>query len=159
MGKHVEIPVGHGRVALVDEQDKHLVEGIEWFSFQAHRAWYAATKTNPRVYMHRLIMDAPQGMEVDHIDGDGLNNTRDNLRVCTHQQNLANQRHQLRDTHSRYKGVTFCLREKLWKAQIKANQQHINLGTFKNEDDAARAYNRAALQAWGEFARLNDVGE
>jgi hypothetical protein len=159
MTEHITISVHPGMKVLIDAADADLVASYCWYAFRVRRVWYVASDDKGyRIYLHRLLMNAPEGMEVDHINGDGLDNRRCNLRVCTHEQNLANQRHQLRATYSPYKGVTWCKRTKRWRAQIKAHQQHVNLGTFTNERDAAIAYNRAAREAWGEYARLNDVG-
>ena len=103
--------------------------------------------------MHRVILDAPAGMMCDHIDMNGLNNQRGNLRFATHSQNSCNRKHP--GGLSPFKGV-FPRNEK-WRAYIKTNQKMIHLGTFDTERDAAIAYNTAAIQYHGEFARLNTV--
>jgi len=101
--------------------------------------------------MHRLIMGNPQGMEVDHINGNGLDNRRCNLRVVTTSQNQANQH--ARRGRSSFKGV-FKQRSR-WRARIHVQQKGINLGSFLTEEEAARAYDAAALHYFGEHACLN----
>ena len=109
--------------------------------------------------MHREIMQAPDGVDVDHIDTSNLNNTRQNLRVCTHGQNTANRRKPAHKngTHSRFKGVTWHKSSERWVAQLRVNYRLVTIGYFKDEREAALAYNEAARKHFGEFARLNEV--
>lgn len=104
--------------------------------------------------MHREIMNAPKGMVVDHIDGNGLNNRKSNLRICTQAQNNLNSRPK-RNCSSRYKGVSFYKRDKIWQVQIFHNSRTIFLGRFDDEIEAALAYDRKAAELFGEFAYLN----
>jgi AP2 domain/HNH endonuclease len=109
--------------------------------------------------MHRLILGLPQYRElkidVDHINGDGLDNRRANLRIATRAQNLANSGS--RQGSSQYKGVSFCRQTGRWKAQITIGGQNHNLGRYSTEEEAAAVYNAAALEAWGEHAHLNVI--
>ena len=105
--------------------------------------------------MHNHILQAPLGLEVDHIDGNGLNNRRENLRLASHSQNLANQKRSRIGCSSKYRGVSWFKRTGIWIAQITVRYHHRGLGYFKDEKDAARAYDKAALEAFGEFAVLN----
>ena len=107
--------------------------------------------------MHRLILGAPLGADVDHRDGDGLNNTRSNLRLASRSQNMANVTRTVHGASSKYKGITFIARLRLhpWKAQITVGGQHIDLGRWATEEEAARAYDAAAVKYFGEFARTN----
>lgn len=150
-----------GKVALVDEADAPLLSAFTWHAVKVSKAgdFYAASNDgSDRIYMHRLIMGAGPGEEVDHRDGDGLNNMRTNLRLTTHALNLANQRPQ-QGRSSRFKGVSLCKRPKFgrvcWASYIKVNGRKRSLGHFDSEEDAARAYDAAALAEWGEHARLN----
>lgn len=153
-----EIPLTLGKIAIVDDEDYLLVAGGE--AWRAHRGnqrsekWYARRRpirSAPWVWMHRLIISAPHGVPVDHADGDGLNNRRSNLRLCTFSLNSANCRMPV--------GVSG-LRGAYpsggkWRAYISVARAIRYLGTFSDKVDAARAYDAAALAAFGEFAVLN----
>jgi hypothetical protein len=107
------------------------------------------------VRLHRLIMDAAIGDIIDHIDGDGLNNAKSNLRFVTSQQNAMNRRAWKNKRGSRFKGVH---RDgKRFRAIITVNRKNIGLGSFKTEEEAAEAYNKAASEMFGEFACLNII--
>jgi hypothetical protein len=98
-------------------------------------------------------MNPPPGLVVDHIDGNGLNNTRVNLRICTSAQNICNSKG--RSKTSKYKGVTRRKMSNKWFAQIKFNRKHIDIGRFDNEIEAAKAYDNVARKLFKEFAYLN----
>ena len=165
-----EIPLTQGKVALVDDADLPLLSGYTWRAqkWTGGNGWYAITSLYVRgsgrrnrlvvpILMHGLLLhDAPR---VDHRDGDGLNNRRENLRPCTQSQNLANRgKETKRICSSRYKGVG---REpgRPWRASIRLDGRPRHLGYFTDEAAAARAYNAAALAHWGEYARLNVIEE
>jgi len=103
--------------------------------------------------MHRAILNAPPRMDVDHINGNGLNNTRENLRLCTRSQNMMNQR--LKGGTSRFRGVSWLKGGAKWHAQVRANGKRLHLGLFTDETEAAMAYDAAARELFGDFARLN----
>ena len=103
--------------------------------------------------MHSQIMNALEGMVVDHIDGNGTNNRRTNLRLCTRAQNLYNSRP--RASRSQYKGVRFDKRTGKWIAEITHRGRKHYLGAFDNEIEAAQAYDRKAGELFGPYARLN----
>ncbi len=103
--------------------------------------------------MYRLIMNAPKGMVVDHYDGNGLNNCRANLRICTRQQNAYNSRRS--GGTSQFKGVHFEKATGKWRATITLKGEHFDLGLYDDEVEAARAYDRKAIELFGEFAYLN----
>ncbi|MBN2130267.1 MAG: HNH endonuclease, partial [Sedimentisphaerales bacterium] len=105
-------------------------------------------------YMHREIMQPPPGMMVDHIDGNSLDNRRRNMRNCTNQQNMQNLAKSPRAS-GRFKGVYYDKRRRTWYARICHNGKSIHLGTFGTEIEAARAYDKAAMELFGEFACLN----
>lgn len=153
------IPLTQGFSAIIDDEDFELVSKHKWHVHHSGKNHYAvANVTLPdgrrtTIQMHALILGNP-GSITDHKDGDGLKNTRSNLRPCTHQQNIFNQGVQAHVSKtSRYKGVH--LFEKKWLARIMINKKMNHLGSFENESDAARAYDRAAKELFGEFARLN----
>ena len=108
--------------------------------------------------IHRLIMDAPKGMEVDHINGNPLDNRKSNLRICTIAENLRNKGAGKNNT-SGYKGVSWVKRNKRWLAQIKHNGKQVYIGHYKNKEEAARAYDKKAKELHGEYAYLNFPGE
>ena len=108
--------------------------------------------------MHRLILDAPHHLDVDHVNGNGLDNRRCNIRLCTRAQNQVNAQKR-RGCSSQYKGVDYRKDRNKWRASITINQQFKSLGHFNDETEAARAYNDAAVKYWGEFVRLNEVGD
>ena len=155
-----EIALSNGLICLVDPEDLSWASLIKWHYRASRRTGYAtynAKVPHRRTKdMHTLILEAPPGLVVDHINGDGLDNRRRNLRLVTVSQNGMNQKAQLRST-SKYKGVSWDKARSLWYAHVKANGLMKNLGRFASEDDAARAYNAAAVRLFGEFARINEV--
>jgi hypothetical protein len=155
------IEIEQGYSAIIDLADKELVTPYSWRLLRGHNGKvyaYTQTKSGP-VYMHRLIARTPVGRETDHINGDGLDNRRSNLRVATCSQNSANMWKPRRPdgsaTTSRFKGVTWDRSRSKWQAKITVDQHCKNLGRFDSEEDAARAYDAAAVAHWGAFARLN----
>jgi hypothetical protein len=142
-----------GYVTQVDNDTYKWAKQLKWCASDSNGV-YAMHGGSPTILLHRLIMGAQPGQEVDHIDGDGLNNRKRNLRICTKAQNQRNQRPQKGGT-SVYKGVYWHKDGKKWRGQIKLNGKTIYLGSFDNELDAAKVYDLAALKYHGEFANLN----
>jgi hypothetical protein len=158
----IEIPLvgrkGAGRVALVDDEDLALVQPYRWGLAERDHTSYAIARFTRDGHRHYLMMHALlAGPRPDHRDGDGLNNQRANLRPATPSQNLAN-RGPRPGSSSRYKGVSWYPRTGRWAASITVNYRRVHLGYHSAEEDAARAYDAAARQWFGEFARLN-LGE
>lgn len=149
----VEIPLLHGRVMLIDEVDLPKFLGRPWHAIPARSTFYGQAGDDTSVLAHRLVMSAQKGQIVDHRNRNGLDNRRENLRLCTSSQNHANTPKQKNNT-SGYKGV-FRARSGRWIARVTVNRAMRHLGTFDDAWDAAQAYNAAALEAWGEFAYLN----
>lgn len=148
-------------VALIDSEDAELVAGFAWRPLrQDHGTIYAhAWRGSLHLYMHRLILGVPEDRETDHANGNGLDNRKDNLRCATHSQNLANTgKIQLnRQPTSQFKGVCWDKSRSRWAVYIATGEarKRRGLGRFTSEEDAARAYDVAALDLWGDFARLN----
>jgi len=154
----MRIPLTQGKFALVDDSDYEWLNQWKWCACRQHGSnrWYAMRGARPQILMHQLILNPPKGMESDHINHDGLDNQRSNLRVCTHSQNQHNRSLQ-QGGASQFKGVYWYKQYKKWQVQLGINGNRIFLGYFKKEIDAAKAYNKAAIKYFGEFARLNDV--
>lgn len=150
---------GDERDVLVDGADVTLVAGFDW-TIGANGYVYAQ-RGRMTLYLHRLIAGAGPEELVDHINGDSLDNRTANLRIATKSQNGANRGADRRriGTSSRHKGVSWRKNRNCWGAYIHVDGKTRYLGSFRSEDDAARAYNKAATEAWGAFARLNDVEE
>jgi len=144
------------KFALVDDADYDALAAVKWCANTQPHTTYAVRGSEGRtVQMHRLITAAPKGVQVDHINGDGLDNRRDNLRLCTHAENQRNQRVQAHS--SKYKGVSWDTRDGKWRSQITIDGRKKNLGYFTDEIAAGRAYDEAAVKAFGEFARENEL--
>lgn len=109
-----------------------------------------------KLYLHREIMATKSGEQVDHINGDGLDNRRKNLRICTQRQNTFNRRKQT-NCRSGFKGVYWHKKAKKWASEVRADGTKYYLGLFESPIDAALAYNQAAQKYHGKFARLNKV--
>lgn len=152
-GDHFEVPLTRGLVALIDECDVSLVGERLWTAHRDHDGRYSAhARIHGRdVYMHRLILEAPKGVLVDHKDGNSLDNRRRNLRLCDTFRNRWNSR--VLKTTQPYKCVRLVGRR--WVAHIQAFGQRQSLGLFDTAEGAARAYDAAAMELFGEFARLN----
>ena len=160
-----QIPLTRGYFATVDGKDYDALAQWKWraewredvskYTIYAVRS-APGTNGKKRIYMHRQIMNTPPGMWTDHIDSNGLNNRRSNLRLCTHAENQQNARPR-KGASSRYKGVSWHKVWKKWHARIRHNGKIISLGYFTSEIEAALAYNEAAIELFGEFAWLNIV--
>lgn len=142
------------RFALVDDEDFDRVNAMAW-QYQGGGGY--AFRSDTGLGMHRFILDAPSGVEVDHRNGDPLDNRRENLRLATTSQNQMNARKCSTPTSSIYKGVHWEPDRSKWGARIKADGKYLRLGRFNDEAEAALAYNAAAILHFGEFARLNEV--
>ena len=146
-----------GMISTVDDGDWDEVSKYKWRSSMSARGiYYAASFIGGKhVRLHQFLMRAPAGMEVDHVNRNSLDNRRENLRVCTHQQNTQNCSKR-NSTSSQYKGVCWNKREKKWMAYITIHGKRHYLGCCHgSEDGAARAYDAAARAAFGEFAHCN----
>lgn len=154
------ITLTNGLKAIVDAEDLERVQNYRWRANWSNRArcYYAATGKS--TMMHRLILNAPRDRLVDHVRHNqdptlsGLDNRKDNLRLCTPSQNAANAIRKRR-SKSPYKGIWWIEENKKWRARIRVNYKHISLGCFKTAKEAAMAYDTAAIKYFGEFAYLN----
>jgi hypothetical protein len=164
---------------LLDDEDYDRLNEHKWcvqrdyrsvvdkYKFYVVRSFWPPTdskngKRRKSIRMHREITNAPKGKQVDHINGNPLDNRKENLRVCSQQENCMNRRHRT-DNRSGYKGVSYMKkgkdmineRSKPWRAYIKFNHKQTRLGTYKTKEQAARAYDKKAIELFGEYAHLN----
>lgn len=148
-GDRALVPLANCKgVAIVDTDCVGLISGWSW-----SLAIRGAVTSGNGQKMHRLILSTTK--MVDHINGDVLDNRRSNLRPADHTQNARNQ-HKIRGKTSRFKGVTFDKRWGKWCAWTCNKGRSKNLGVFTTEEEAARAYDRAVKEQYGEFARTNE---
>lgn len=147
-----QIPLTKGYVALVDDEDFEYLSKFKWTVKIGRRTVYAVRHLE--IPMHRVVIQVDDDKVVDHINRDGLDNRKKNLRTCTHLENRRNSTGKIGGT-SKYKGVTWNKQHKKWKARVHINRKEIFLGYFKNEEDAAKAYDIKAKEMFGEYAFLN----
>ena len=145
------IPLGDGDYAYVDAADYDWLRRWNW---HLDGGYAARQEKGSKIFMHRQIMQPPEEMVVHHRDDNKTNNCRRNLCVCTHTENTRSRRKDS-GSFSVFKGVTYDKRRNKWEARCRYNGKSHLLGYFDVEVDAARAYDRAAVEWFGEFARLN----
>lgn len=154
-----ELALSNGYSVIVDECDYEWLSQYRWYAKKNGNKWYAARGTRlpggkkPTLWMHRAILEASKGVQVDHVDGNSLNNSRSNLRLCSPQQNTFNRQAIIGSSH--FKGVSFDTRQNRWKASVTVDKKTKTIGYFIEEVAAARAYDQAARLRFGEFAWLN----
>jgi hypothetical protein len=152
--KMKEIRLTREKIALVDDEDYEFLNQFKWQShFDGHNWYVVRTAYNPkrRIMMHRIIMNTPKGLETDHIDHNGLNCQKNNMRNCTHNDNIKNKKPSGR---SKFLGVSYDKKNQI-RANIKIKSIQKHLGYFKTEEEVAIAYDKKALEIHGEFANLN----
>ncbi len=167
-----QIQLTQGKFALVDDKDFEMLSQYKWYAHKSGKTYYAERNKDKGVgKMHRLIMNCPEGMVVDHIDHNGLNNQKVNLRICSHAENNRNSKSR-KNSKSQYLGVSLNIKRRTtpykdgtprdytrhtWIAQIETNGKNYNLGRYKTEEEAALAYNAKAAELFGKFANLNII--
>lgn len=155
------IPLTQGKYAIVDSEDFERLHKHKWCANKAKKTCYAdrtvrvGRNKRKHVLMHREILDPPDHLYVDHINHNGLDNRKANLRTATHRQNCYNRVHFKKNPSSRYKGVCFNRATEKWDVQIRRYGKCTHLGCFDDEVEAAKAYDKAAKEHQGEFAALN----
>jgi len=158
-GDYCKIPLTQGRFAKVDPEDYIWLSQFRWHCKTGTTSIYAVRTISEngkskRIYMHRIIADTPDSLVCDHINHNGLDNRRANLRNCTLKQNNANSR-SAANSSSKYKGVSWCTAKGKWAAYIKKDEKQFFLGHFDDETKAALEYDKAAKKFQGEYANLN----
>jgi len=156
------IPLTQGKYAIVDPDDFDRLREHKWHISRGGGTFYAVRTIRPHNYkrivikMHRQILKVPSRIFVDHINHNGLDNRKANLRPATRTQNNRNRRKVSKaGFHSKYKGLTWYKHQNRWAVRIMADRKSIFLGYFQNEINAAKAYDTAARKYFGEFANLN----
>jgi len=157
-----QIPLGiSGKFALVDDEDYEIFHSHYWSidsKGYAFRKTYQRGQKREKIFLHRAIMKTPKGMETDHINRIVLDNRKSNLRICTKSQNMMNKT-KIENKTSKYKGVSWAKDRNRWRVWIMVDEKNKLLGQFLNEEDAAMAYNNAAIKHFGEFALINQISQ
>lgn len=158
----VEVPLSQGRVALIDAEDAERVNQFKWTahvkknrkkqSFYARRSIWGKEK-QVTIWLHRFIMNAPKDLQVDHINGNGLDNRKINLRLATNSQNHCNIPRE--NNWTGFRGVGRHRGSSKFYARIKKNGKQNDLGVFETAEEAAHAYDKKAVEIHGDFATLN----
>ena len=156
-----EIPLTRGMVALVDDDDFERIAKYRWYAHRNSSGIVYARATikdsngrNKRIRMHRLVLNECAPL-IDHVNGNGLDNRKQNLRLASNSQNLGNSRKGFGQGSSKYRGVHWDRMARFWRACISIKNRTKWLGTFPSEIEAATAYDLAAKEHFGDFARLN----
>ena len=163
----IEIELTQGKIALIDDEDWDLVSGYRWHACTTprHNTWYAQAHTRradgtwTKIKMHRLILGLTDPrVHTDHIDGDGLNNRRGNLRACSNSENQRNRGSQANNT-SGFKGVSWDKETGKWAANIRVNGKQKRLGRHDTPEEAYQAYCDASIELHGEFANTGTISQ
>jgi len=157
------VPLSKDKFTIIDLEDFEKVKGFKWYfssrGYATSSQWRCFPKNHANQYtlhMHRVIMNTPEGLLTDHINGDSLDNRKSNLRIVTNAQNLCNVKLTKKNT-SGYKGVSWCKNSKHWRAKITFERKIFWLGGHKCPQEAAKAYDKAALKYFGEYAKTNEM--
>ena len=154
-----KIKLTQDKYVLVDDEDYAMLDKYDWHAKRTPKTFYAARQIREKngkqttLRMHRFLINAPKESEVDHKDGNGLNNQKFNLRLATHSQNMMNKSKQVRNT-SGFKGVSWDKTHKKWQAYITLNRIQKNLGYFKSKQEAHQARSGATPVYHKEFAHI-----
>lgn len=147
-----EIKLTQNKVALIDDDDFEYINQFKWNAHRSEKYWYASRSRGVR--MHRVIMKTCDGMDIDHKNGNGLDNRKENLRICTHQQNMQNQPLPRINNKLGVKGVSLEKgRRKNFRATIFVKGKKVHLGYYNVLKDADEAYRIAEKKYFGDFSR------
>ena len=145
------IPLTQGKVTFVNDEDYLKLSEHRWYAHKIGNTYYAIrnsprdplTHQHYKILMHVVILDTPKGMDTDHINGNGLDNRRENLRIATRRENMQNQKNRHRRKTSKYPGVWWSKQRNKWRACIEVNNKQYYLGIYSSEEKAARVYRMA----------------
>lgn len=157
-----KIKLTQNKYAIVDDNDYDYLSQFKWYASKTKNTFYAMRNSSmikgkrKKILMHREIMQPIDGFIIDHINHNGLDNRKSNLRFCTKQQNNCNILRRKKFT-SKYRGVHWASYANKWRAQITVNKKPIYLGLFNTEEDAAISYNEAAVKYHKDFGVINNV--
>ena len=155
-----KIKLTQGKFALVDDEDYEKISNYKWHASKRNKTFYAergvtvAPNERRKIGMHNEIMDSPDGKTIDHINNNGLDNRKENLRFSTQYQQTLNRRNK-KNGSSKFKGVYWHKKRKKWIARIKTKEKLKYIGSFDDEKKAGLAYDKEAIINFGEFANLN----
>ena len=170
----IKIKLTQGQFAIIDKEDYNKISEYKWFAVKSRNSFYAAShgKKRETIKMHRVILGLTERKQVcDHIDHNGLNNSKSNLRVCTDSENAKNTTSR-KGASSKYLGVSdsptrkrklksggysINERNRKWLVQIQCDKKKSYVGRFATEIEAAIAYNKVAIEKFGSFANINNV--
>lgn len=159
-GDKAYVPLTQNKEAIIDAEDVDKVLNYTWCAILNKGCFYAATAVRNaegkvvRILLHKLILKCEKPLEIDHADGNGLNNTKTNLRLVTRQQNMFNVRKPKHNT-SGYKGVSWCQSSQKWKATISVERKRHHLGFYNTKEQAYSAYCEASERLHGKFGRVD----
>jgi len=164
MEMHITSPKYGTHIIYFDIEDWDKIKGYSWHVHKSRKRFYARTnitigkRKQKKIQMHRLLLDCPADMQVDHENMNGMDNRKSNLRICTPDQNAQHRDISIANK-SGYKGVHFESGRRKCRASIRENKKQKSLGYFDSPIDAAKAYNEAAIKYYGKFAKLNIIKE
>lgn len=153
------VPLTRGLLAIIDAEDSEAIDGFNWRADPSRNTFYASRHGRDgagnkiKVYMHQAVAEKHGLPVVDHKNRNGLDNRKSNLRPCSYSFNGANS--PTKCGSSKFRGVSWSSKDRVWRSQITVNYRHRNIGSFNSERDAAMAYDEAAKEAFGDFAALN----
>lgn len=158
------IPLTQGKSTLVDDEDYEKLNKHKWYAHLENKIWYAVRDIKlddgkrTIIRLHREIVNVLSGKDVDHINHDGLDNRKCNLRICTRSQNISHQRKHKNNT-SDFRGVYWYKKKQKWMAYITIERKRITIGYFDDKVEAGHIVDQFAIQLFGEFAMLNFLSD